>query len=166
MGHDLSARHDRPAVVLSTLHQSSLGALFLIAPSKLHPLWYSMYLPVYFLISAVAGGIGMIIFESTLSHRTFKTQTGNLSHAQLDHLALGLAKGGAIVLYLYFWLKVVGLAHEHQWSLLLSGWGLWWLVEVIGFILAPAFLFLFAVRGLKSAPRARRCSLDRTRIDP
>ena len=136
------------AVVLSTLHQSSLGALFLIAPSKLHPLWYSMYLPVYFLISAVAGGIGMIIFESTLSHRTFKTQTGHLSHAQLDHLALGLAKGGAIVLYLYFWLKVVGLAHEHQWSLLLSGWGLWWLVEVIGFILAPAFLFLFAVRGL------------------
>ena len=37
------------AVVLSTLHQSSLGALFLIAPGKLHPLWYSMYLPVFFI---------------------------------------------------------------------------------------------------------------------
>ena len=34
-------------VVLSTLHQSSLGSLFLIAPTKLHPLWYSMYLPLF-----------------------------------------------------------------------------------------------------------------------
>jgi Ni/Fe-hydrogenase subunit HybB-like protein len=37
-------------VVLSTLHQSSLGALFLIAPSKLHPLWYTPYLPIYFFV--------------------------------------------------------------------------------------------------------------------
>lgn len=36
-------------VVLSTLHQSGLGSLFLIAPTKLHPLWYSMYLPLFFL---------------------------------------------------------------------------------------------------------------------
>ncbi|MCP4714239.1 MAG: hypothetical protein GY868_03905, partial [Deltaproteobacteria bacterium] len=34
-------------VILSTLHQSSLGALFLIAPSKLHPLWYSPYIPIF-----------------------------------------------------------------------------------------------------------------------
>ena len=40
-------------VILSTLHQSSLGALFMIAPSKLHPLWYSGYLPVYFFISSI-----------------------------------------------------------------------------------------------------------------
>lgn len=43
-------------VVLSTLHQSSLGALFLIVPSKLHPLWYSPYLPVYFLFQALLPG--------------------------------------------------------------------------------------------------------------
>jgi Ni/Fe-hydrogenase subunit HybB-like protein len=117
------------AVVLSTLHQSSLGALFLIAPSKLHPLWYSMYLPVYFLISAVSGGIGMIIIESSLAHRYFKMQTGHLSHRDLDRLVLGLAKGGALVLYLYFWLKVIGVAHEHQWSYLthqVSAIGILW----------------------------------------
>jgi len=134
------------AVVLSTLHQSSLGALFLLMPAKLHPLWYSMYLPVFFLISAVSGGIGMIIFESTLSHRYFKLQTQHMSHRDLDNLTLGLAKGGAMVLYMYFWLKIIGVAHEHQWSLLWDGWGMWWWTEVIGFILAPAFLFLFAVR--------------------
>jgi Ni/Fe-hydrogenase subunit HybB-like protein len=140
------------AVVLSTLHQSSLGALFLIAPSKLHPLWYSMYLPVYFLISAVSGGIGMIIIESSLAHRYFKMQTGHLSHRDLDRLVLGLAKGGALVLYLYFWLKVIGVAHEHQWSYLTSsGLGYWYLVEIFGFILAPAFLFMFSVRRLKAS---------------
>ncbi len=56
-------------VVLSTLHQSSLGALFLIAPSKLHPLWYSAYLPVYFFITSIVAGLSMVIFESSLSHR-------------------------------------------------------------------------------------------------
>ena len=138
------------AVVLSTLHQSSLGALFLIMPGRLHPLWYSMYLPVFFLISAVAGGIGMIIFESTLSHRYFKNQTKHFSHHDLNNLTLGLAKGGAMVLYMYFWLKIIGIAHEHQWSLLFSGYGAWWLVEVLGFILAPAFLFLLAVRRMNA----------------
>jgi Ni/Fe-hydrogenase subunit HybB-like protein len=58
-------------VVLSTLHQSSLGALFLIAPAKLHPLWYSPYLPVFFFVSAIIAGLSMVIFESTLSHRYF-----------------------------------------------------------------------------------------------
>ena len=56
-------------VVLSTLHQSSLGALFLIAPSKLHPLWYSGYLPVYFFVSSIFAGMSMVIFEGTLAHR-------------------------------------------------------------------------------------------------
>ena len=56
-------------VILSTMHQSSLGALYLIAPSKLHPLWYSSYLPVFFFVSSIAAGLSMVIFEGTLSHR-------------------------------------------------------------------------------------------------
>lgn len=134
------------AVVLSTLHQSSLGALFLMAPGKLHPLWYSMYLPVYFLISAVSGGIGMIIIESSLSHRAFHHLEGLPSHTAINKLLVRLSRGGAIVLYLYFWLKLIGLAHEHQWRLLQSGYGVWWLVETVGFILTPAFLFAEASR--------------------
>ncbi len=56
-------------VLLSTLHQSSLGSLFLIVPSKLHPYWYSPLLPVFFFISAVSVGLAMVIFESNLSSR-------------------------------------------------------------------------------------------------
>uniref|UniRef100_A0A7V2ZI96 Ni/Fe-hydrogenase cytochrome b subunit n=1 Tax=Ignavibacterium album TaxID=591197 RepID=A0A7V2ZI96_9BACT len=58
-------------VILSTLHQSSLGSLFLIVPQKMYPLWYSSLLPVYFFISAVGAGLTMVIFEAYLSARAF-----------------------------------------------------------------------------------------------
>jgi len=58
-------------VLLSTLHQSSLGSLFLIVPSKLHPYWYSPLLPLFFFISAVGTGMAIVIFESNLSARAF-----------------------------------------------------------------------------------------------
>ena len=61
-------------VILSTLHQSSLGSLYLIVPDKLHPLWYSPLLPVFFFISAVAVGLAMTIFESWMSSKAFGKQ--------------------------------------------------------------------------------------------
>jgi Ni/Fe-hydrogenase subunit HybB-like protein len=61
-------------VILSTLHQSSLGTLYLIMPEKLHPLWYSPLLPVFFFISAMAVGLAMTIFESSLSAKYFGRQ--------------------------------------------------------------------------------------------
>jgi Ni/Fe-hydrogenase subunit HybB-like protein len=57
--------------ILSTLHQSSLGAFYLIVPGKLHPLWYTPALPVIFFLSAVAVGPAMVIVESRLSSRAF-----------------------------------------------------------------------------------------------
>jgi Ni/Fe-hydrogenase subunit HybB-like protein len=59
-------------VLLSTLHQSSLGSLFLIVPEKLYGLWYSPYLPIFFFVSALAAGCAMVIFESSLSARVFQ----------------------------------------------------------------------------------------------
>ncbi|MBK6792737.1 MAG: polysulfide reductase NrfD [Anaerolineales bacterium] len=58
-------------VVLSTLHQSSLGSLLLIQPTKLHPLWWTPILPIMFFTSALTVGMAMIIFESSLSSRYF-----------------------------------------------------------------------------------------------
>ena len=58
-------------VILSTLHQSSLGTLYLIMPNKLHPFWYSPLLPVFFFISSIAVGLAMIIFESSMSSKYF-----------------------------------------------------------------------------------------------
>jgi Ni/Fe-hydrogenase subunit HybB-like protein len=58
-------------VILSTLHQSSLGTLYLIVPGKLHPFWYSPLLPVFFFLSAIAVGLAMTIFESSMSSKHF-----------------------------------------------------------------------------------------------
>jgi Ni/Fe-hydrogenase subunit HybB-like protein len=55
--------------IISTLHQSSLGTFYLIMPAKLHAIWYTPYLPVMFWLSAICGGLAMIIVESRLSHR-------------------------------------------------------------------------------------------------
>ncbi len=58
-------------ILLSTLHQSSLGSLFLIFPEKMHAFWYTPALPFFFFLSAIACGLAMTIFESTLSSRVF-----------------------------------------------------------------------------------------------
>ncbi len=61
-------------VILSTLHQSSLGTLYLIMPEKLHPFWYTPLLPVFFFLSAIAVGLAMTIFESSMSSKHFGQQ--------------------------------------------------------------------------------------------
>ena len=61
-------------VILSTLHQSSLGTMYLIMPEKLHPLWYTPLLPVFFFVSAIAVGLAMTIFESSMSSKYFGQQ--------------------------------------------------------------------------------------------
>lgn len=61
-------------VILSTLHQSSLGSLYLIVPNKLYGLWYSPLLPVFFFLSALTIGFAMVIIESYLSAKAFNRQ--------------------------------------------------------------------------------------------
>ncbi len=59
-------------VTLSTLHQSSLGTLFVVMSPRLDPLWHSMLLPVFFLISSLAAGLAMVISGAILSFWIFK----------------------------------------------------------------------------------------------
>jgi Ni/Fe-hydrogenase subunit HybB-like protein len=133
-------------VVLSTLHQSSLGALFLIAPSKVHPLWYSAYLPVYFFVSSIIAGLSMVIFESTLSYRYFKDKMDPEHLAEKDTVALGFGKAAALVLAGYFIIKVIGIAADNNWHYLSTGYGAWYLIELLGFVALPCFLYAVGVR--------------------
>lgn len=133
-------------VILSTLHQSSLGALFMIAPSKLHPLWYSPYIPIYFFITSTIAGLSMVIFEGMLSYRYFKDKMDHDHLAAKDDLALGFGKAAAWVLAGYFIIKVVGIAADNNWHYLATGYGAWYLVELFGFIALPAFLYAVGVR--------------------
>lgn len=145
-------------ILLSTLHQSALGALFLIAPGKLHPLWYSQYLPIFFFISSIASGISMLIFMSWISIRYFKNKIDRHFTANLEELTISLGKAASIVLFTYFSLKIIGIADGHNWNLLNTSYGYWFLVEMLGFTLLPCFLYLYGVR-IKSVCLIRFTSL-------
>jgi Ni/Fe-hydrogenase subunit HybB-like protein len=133
-------------VILSTLHQSSLGALFLMAPSKLHPLWYSPFIPVFFFVSSVIAGLSMVIVESALSHKLFRDLVDPASHVDLDRITIGLGRGAAVVLFAYFFLKLQGLVDSGRWDLLATPFGYWYLVEMLGFVLLPCVLFAVGAR--------------------
>lgn len=136
-------------VILSTLHQSSLGALFLIAPSKLHPLWYSPYLPAYFFVSSIVAGLSMVILESTLSHRFFHHRMDKSHSDGRDELVLGFGKAASFILAGYLAMKLIGIAAGDNWHLLFTTYGLWFMVELIFFVALPCFMYAVGARDKK-----------------
>jgi Ni/Fe-hydrogenase subunit HybB-like protein len=133
-------------IALSTLHQSGLGALFMMAKDKIHPLWYTEFIPVLFFLSSVFAGLSMVIFEGTISHKVFAYQIDHEGHESFDRILIGLGKGCAGALFVYFFMKILILIHGKQWLLLTTPMGTWYLIELIGFVLLPCILFLHAVR--------------------
>ncbi|EKO37973.1 MAG: polysulfide reductase [Solidesulfovibrio magneticus str. Maddingley MBC34] len=133
-------------VILSTLHQSSLGALYLIAPSKLHPLWYTPYLPVMFFMSSMFAGMSMVIFEGTLSHKHFHHKMDDEYNLGYEDLQMAFSKAAAWIMAGYLAMKVLGLAMDNRWQFLGTGYGVWWLTEVVGFVALPCYAYAVAYR--------------------
>lgn len=128
-------------ITLSLLHQSGLGALFLLAKSKIHPLWYSEFMALLFVVSSIPAGLSMIIFEGTISHRVFQDVIDHKGQKQYEDIIIGLAKGAAISLFVYYFFKATIFIHEHHWELITDLWGVWYFVEVIGFVLIPCIIY-------------------------
>lgn len=129
-------------VVLSCMHQSSLGTLMLIAPSKMHPLWFTPMSPLLFLASAVAVGFPMIIFESLLASRSFKRPP------EMNLLA-PLARMVPVTLGLYMALKIGDMAIRESYVYLLDGSVaslMYWVEMGLGVILPFALLMSVKVR--------------------
>ena len=133
-------------ITLSTLHQSGLGALFLLAPTKIHPLWYSHNIPVMFFVSSIFAGLSMVMIESFFTQKAFKDRIGHKLHAAHDDILLGLGKGAVGALFAYIFIKLIDFVHYKQWVHLGTPMGYWYLFEVVGFVLLPTALFLQAVR--------------------
>jgi Ni/Fe-hydrogenase subunit HybB-like protein len=131
-------------VILSSRHQPSLGALFLMAPSKLHPLWYSRFMPVLFFISSIVAGLAMVIVVSGAARRLMPGAFSASLRERLDPLTVGLGRGAALVLFSYLFLQLQALVEGAHWSLLRTGWGGWYLVELLGFVAAPCALLAVA----------------------
>lgn len=126
-------------VILSTLHQSSLGSLYLIVPNKLYPLWYSPLLPVFFFISAICVGLAMTIFESWHSSRAFRRPLEK-------ELLAGLARILSVLLLFYLVLRFMDLARRGVLALTLEPrTESWFFFLEIGLMLVP-MLLLFRAR--------------------
>jgi Ni/Fe-hydrogenase subunit HybB-like protein len=133
-------------VVLSTLHQSSLGSLLLIQPAKLHPLWWTPILPILFFISAISIGLAMIILESSISSSYFKR---GLEVDILDKLA----KIIPIVLGVYLAAKFGDLIISGDTKYLFNSGllsFLFWMEILIGVFLP---IVLFSFRQMRQSPK-------------
>ena len=134
-------------VTLSTLHQSGLGALFLMAKAKIHPLWYSEFIPILFFVSSIFVGLSMVIMEGPIIHRFLKKHIDKEHHASHDEIAIGLAKFATVAIFVYYFFKLLTFLHDKQWTMLNDFWGFWYVLEVLGFVLIPGCLFAFGVKN-------------------
>jgi Ni/Fe-hydrogenase subunit HybB-like protein len=133
-------------ITLSTLHQSGLGALYLMAKEKIHPLWYSEFIPVMFFVSSIFAGLSMVIFEGSISHKVFFNQISEKNHLAQKNIIHGLAKVCTGALFAYFFMQVLIFIHGQHWSLLATPMGYWYLLEMLGFVLLPMILFFVSYR--------------------
>ena len=129
-------------VLLSTLHQSSLGTLYVIAPEKIHPLWYSPILPILFFVSAVGLGLAMTCIESFLSLRAFGKRLE-------PELMATIGKATAVVMLVYLVIRIEDLfvrgSLHLAWKFDTASW--FFLSEIgLGVILPVAMLVFERVR--------------------
>ncbi|WFS63326.1 Ni/Fe-hydrogenase cytochrome b subunit [Pseudodesulfovibrio thermohalotolerans] len=129
-------------VVLSCMHQSSLGTLLVIAPTKVSPLWYTPYLPLLFLTSAFAVGYPMVIVETTIATSSLKLESEMNVLSPLSRITI-------LLLGVYMFLKIGDLVVRGAYTTLLDGSAQSnsFLVEVALGVVLPWLMLLFpAVR--------------------
>lgn len=124
-------------VALSSLHQSSLGTLLLLLPTKVDPLWHSELLPVFFLLSAIMAGPAVMLVEHTLATHFLKLQP------RMDVLR-GLGRGLTVLVAVYLALRLGDVLYRGVGNLALS-FGFearWFWLEIVVGLVAPLALLL------------------------
>lgn len=133
-------------VILSTMHQSSLGSLFLIVPQKLYTFWYSAALPLLFYVSAIAVGCAMVIFESRLTFWAF-------GHRLKEDVLTDIGRILLVILVIYLLMKVYDFYMRGVWSeffLPRMETLLFWL-EILSGVIAP--IILLSIRRMRLSSR-------------
>ena len=129
-------------IMLSTLHQSSLGSLLLIMPFRIYPLWYTHLLPELFFISAICLGLNMVMFESSITSWLYRREPET-------KMLGGLARLASVALAFYFVVRIADLAYQHKLGLIFAGtWeGNLFILEMLLSTVLPMVLYtLPAVR--------------------
>ncbi|MCK4572868.1 MAG: Ni/Fe-hydrogenase cytochrome b subunit [candidate division Zixibacteria bacterium] len=152
-------------VVLSCLHQSSLGTLMIIAPTKVHALWGTTISPLLFLMSAIAVGFPMVIFESILASRSFKLKP------EVNVLS-SLARYTPFLLGAYLAFKIGDITIREIWPLVFTfdKYSTMWLIEMIFGVIVPMIILAIPkyrkkVAGLFTAASLVIAGVALNRID-
>lgn len=138
-------------IVLSTLHQSSLGGLFLIVPEKMLGLWYSPLLPVFFLLSAILSGLSLL----TLVAGAAETRGGPPSGPALA----GIRRVLAPLLFIYLFLRAMDLVERGPWAELIA-----WPAQGLLFLLEATLFTIPAVLLLRPGPGGERRAVGRSAV--
>lgn len=136
-------------ITLSTLHQSGLGALYLMAKEKIHPLWYNEFIPILFFVSSIFAGLSMVIFEGSITNKVFSWQLTEKKHKSEKDILIGLSKICTGAMMAYFFLQILVFIHGKRWDFINSPMGYWYLLEMIGFVLLPMLIFFYSYRTKK-----------------
>jgi Ni/Fe-hydrogenase subunit HybB-like protein len=134
-------------IMLSTLHQSSLGTMLLIMPFRIHPLWYSHLLPELFFVSAICLGLSMVMFESSITSWLYRREPET-------EMLEGLARMASWALGFYLAFRAVDLAVQHKLGLAVSGtWeGNLFILEMLMSTLVP--MVGYAIPKVRRSPTA------------
>lgn len=129
-------------VTLSTLHQSALGALFLMAKTKIHPLWYSEFIPILFFVSSIFAGLSMVILEGSISSKVFRHKLTSEIRFSHHSIMTGLARICAAVMFVYLFLEILKLIDGRLLGQITGAWGMWYLLEIGVLTAVPMILFM------------------------
>ena len=133
-------------IALSTLHQSGLGALFLMAKPKIHPLWYSEFIPILFFISSIFAGLSLVIILETIAQKAFRKEMSPKYKKAHKGISVSLARTCSMAIFVYLSMVILVFIHGKDYAYLNSGWGRWFMVEILGFVFIPGVLFTYAWR--------------------
>jgi Ni/Fe-hydrogenase subunit HybB-like protein len=133
-------------VMLSIHHQAGLGAMFTMCKGKLHPLWYSEFIPVLYFISSIYAGPSVMIIVSSITQKLFAHRVDEEYRNAHPGIVLGLAKMCGATIFAYLFLQLILVHHEHDLQYINTPMGFWWLVEVGALAFVPMLLFLHGVQ--------------------
>jgi len=127
-------------MLLPTMHQSSLGTMMLLTGPRLHPLWFTPWLPFLFLVNCVVMGYAIVVIEASWSARAFGRKREDAMLAKLSGVALWVAG---------FWVafRLLEVALAGDLGTLASFAGFFFVLEVGLHVAAIALLYPAAARG-------------------
>jgi Ni/Fe-hydrogenase subunit HybB-like protein len=123
------------AILLPTMHQSSLGGLMLIAGPKIHPLWHTALLPTLFLISCLSMGYGAVVALVNALRLTWNAEQDQKLFAQMSKVNAGL-------LFFYVALRLADVAWSGKFRFFAADFPTFLFVVELAIFLAPALMFV------------------------